>query len=98
MMHNGFSPWVVQVIFPAFDKKNLKIVVQIGQSPSNDAPARPSTAHNDIDLGCFRPQSLHVINPKYTSSGIVILHKAQRKFLWELKWNHSGNRARLRSR
>lgn len=71
------SPWIVQVILSAFNEKDLEIMIKVGQSPSDDAPARPSTAHNYIDLERLRSQALWNIDAKHTSSGIVILHRAQ---------------------
>lgn len=45
------NPWVVQVVFSALNQEDLEIVIQIRQSTRDYASTRPSTTHDDINLG-----------------------------------------------
>lgn len=44
------SPWVVQVVFPSLNQKNLELVVEVGKPAGDDTAARTTTAHNDINF------------------------------------------------
>ena len=43
-------PWVVEIILPSFNQKNLELVVEVGKPTSDDTTTRTTTAHNDIDF------------------------------------------------
>ena len=45
------SPWVVQVVLPSLNQKNLELVVEVGKPASDDTTTRTTTtAHNDINF------------------------------------------------
>lgn len=48
--NNIYLPWVVEIVFAAFDEKNLELVIQVGQAASHTSPATPTTTNDDINL------------------------------------------------
>jgi hypothetical protein len=64
------NPWVVEIVLSALNQEDLEVVIQVGQSASNDATTssevsacpdgtsyihlRSSSTHNDIDLMAVR--------------------------------------------
>lgn len=44
------SPWVIQIVFPSLNQKDLELVVQVGKPASDDTTTRTTTAHNDINF------------------------------------------------
>lgn len=67
-------PWVVEVALASLNKQHLELVVQIGQTASNDATRVKSA--NEVNVLVYRNTHPHDPPPHTmisTSSGIVIL-------------------------
>ena len=51
------DPWVVEIVLSSLNQEDLEVVVEVGQTSSNNTSTGTTTTHDDIDLE-YRNQPL----------------------------------------